>query len=108
MASFRDFIGGKYQAAKNFSQKKIKGKITKAGPESITDRDGDENTQIIIYLNNWDKGFSMGVGNCERLAKKWGEDVDKWVGKIVELKVVDKEAFGEPCKGFEATPIGSK
>ena len=108
MPSFRDFLGGKIQAARNFPHKTFKGKIVACGPETMMEGTKEERTSLTITLNNWDKPFRLGAENCESLGEKWGENYLKWVGKHVEITVVPRSVDGQSCKGFAMKPIGGK
>jgi hypothetical protein len=106
MASWRDFGGSKLQSADKFNKKSIKGKIIECGPETVESKDGESNTVLALRLNNHDKMFRVNVGCGESLSKKFGDDYEKWIGKMIEIKVINTAMAGKPCKGFSMTPIG--
>lgn len=106
MPSFRDFGGSRFQSAEKFTQKTIKGKILECGPETIEPKDGESTTVLAIRINNHDKLFRVNVTNGEALAKKWGENYEKWIGKFVEITTVNTKMSGKAVKGFAMKPIG--
>jgi hypothetical protein len=106
MASWRDLIGSKFQTAENFTKKSIKGKIISCGPETVDDKDGGSRTDLFLKLNNHEKMFRVNVGNAESLSAKFGEDYEKWIGKLIEISVVPTQMAGKPCKGFKMKPLG--
>ena len=104
MPSFRDVVGSKFQAAKDFDKRNFKGKIIEVKREKQDHDDDDSDSRLIMKLNNHSKWFQLNVGNCESFAEKWGDDYEKWVGKTVIINTVARTMQGKPCRGFEMKP----
>lgn len=106
MPSFRDFAGSRFEAAERFGSKTIKGKIIECGPETVEGKDHESSTVLAIRLNNHDKLFRVNITNGERLATKWGDNYEKWISRIVQIRTINVQMGGKTVKGFEMTPVG--
>jgi len=78
------------------------------GPIQLTVRDldpevkmGDGEKQPVLYFEGNDLGMVLGA-KCNRLAlcDALGDDSDGWIGKTVELYVVETTFKGRPCQGL--------
>lgn len=103
-----DFYSGDFVTAEQLGHRKIKGKIVSCVPETRKFQGKDEATALEIEVSTLDGILRLNKTNARRLAKAYGDDPKKWVGKIIEVYAEDTQYMGEATKGVRVKPIGGK
>jgi hypothetical protein len=98
---YRALFKGSYLSAIEFNGREptftiVSVKLVKL--ESI-DKPGTERDRGVIAFKEIDRGFVLNRSNAEALAKMWGTETDKWVGKRVTL-------FATPVRVGPKTELG--
>jgi len=104
MPNWRSKVGGKTMTAKALGKRKIIGKIINITIEELRARDGTTSERLCIYVEDERKAIPMNVGNCENLAKVFGDDYDNWEGKPVAVSVHETQFGGKPVDGLLVMP----
>lgn len=108
MASWREFFGGNYLTAEKFGNKKLKSKIIAISPETISAKGKEDQTKLVAELNNLPQKLSLNKTNCEILSAKFGDNYEKWVGKMIEIYTDWTQFEGKKVKGLFVRPLGGK
>ena len=59
----------------------------------------------VIANNGWQRDLTINQTNGRVLADHYGDEMDDWVDKSVELYIVDTEYNKEPRKGVRIMPV---
>lgn len=105
MRNWKEFFKNFPKSAKRLweiGEKKFIGKIVEVDMKPIT-RDGDESLCITLDYNDF--CLHINKTNAEAIAKRFGDDVDKWEGKKVQVEVIDTKYAGNNVKGLKVTPL---
>jgi len=91
-------IGSRYYTSAHLDEGPIQLTIKKIDV-SVEMADGD--TQPVMFFEGQKLGFVLGA-KCNRIAlcDALGDDSDSWIGKTVELYVVETTFKGRPCQGL--------
>lgn len=93
----------------NAENAKVGDTITITGKAVINEKQGQTgkytSTDIPIEINGKNKIYSPSRESGQRMVVAWGSEMDKWVGKQVTIKHVEKKAFGVTKTYIEAHPI---
>lgn len=106
MPSFRQFYGSKNVNAKWLAGRILKGKILSVEPETLTAPDKTENTKLVATVQGIDKKVVFNATACDAMAKKFGEDYSKWIGKTIKLSPGVTQMNGEAKDCVVVTPEG--
>lgn len=104
MPSFRNFYGSKFLNAKTLGKRKVKGKILSADPQSIKGTDGTVATRLVIQVSGEEKPIALNSTNANALGEAYGEDYEKWIGKLVLVTVGKAQFQGQDVDGLKVTP----
>lgn len=101
MASVRDFYKRKLLAAKDMTNKVIKGTITMAYPETPSGKDSDGKPKLVIELDDGEHRIQLNKTNALELGRQLGDDFDEWIGKKVVISTINTTFNGAPAKGLK-------
>jgi hypothetical protein len=105
MATWKDFYGSNYISSKTLKGGKIKGKILAVNPETMTGTSGKEATRLCCTLQGQDKLLPLNATNAEAMAKKYGDNYDKWKGRTVEVSTTKRTFAGNEVDGLLVRPL---
>lgn len=77
-------------------------KIEKVEKGELTGRDGSKTHKLVLRFVGKDLPWAVPKTNCALLAKAWGNDASKWVGKSVVLYPTTVLSFGENVEAIRA------
>src|SRR5262249_519084 len=61
----------------------------------------DQKTKPVLWFTNMEKGLSLNKINRRVLREAFGnDDMEQWVGKVIEIYPIMTEYKGRPCKGL--------
>lgn len=88
-----NFLGSWDLIDENGNYFKMSFTITKVDKESVHDGRGGQDECVIIYLKNA-KPMILNATNLKLIAKMYGNFIEDWVGKSINLEVQQVKAFG--------------
>ena len=69
-------------------------KITKIEKGELTGRDGKKTHKLVFRFEGKDLPWAAPKTNCALIAKEYGNDVDKWVGRELILYTAQVQGVG--------------
>ncbi len=63
--------------------------------QKVKDQNGKEKDCFVAYFNESDKPMILNKTNCKRIGKLYGDFIEEWPGKRVQLFATRVSAFGE-------------
>ena len=94
-----------YEKAANFRDHNEVCKITKAGNDTLQNRDGDDRNVIWIKLDGLDKPIVLSNTNGRVLRNAFGRQTAKWIGCEVLLTTKDYTFDGASTVGWITNPM---
>ncbi len=70
----------------------------------LTGEDGKKSKKPVAYFRGKDRGLALNSTNCKTIAKMYGNDTDKWAGKLVTLYPTTTNAFGQTVECIRIRP----
>lgn len=85
-------------------------KVTKIMRENV-DPNNPDTMSSVLYFDKGDKGLVLNVTNLKHMVDAFGDEMDSWIGRSVEVYVIDTEYKGKATKGLrlrvpEASQLG--
>lgn len=106
MPSFKDIYRTPLLSAQRLGKEKIQGPIESIAIETVKGTKGEEQTKLVVEMSNGDVRIALNKGNAQLLAKKWGDDYEKWVGKVVKVATHKTQYMGKEVDGLLLEPVG--
>ncbi len=73
--------------------------ISRFSAEEMQGEHGEKERKLVLWFNGAQKGLVANKGNAEILTEAFGGMAEQWIGKRIELYVVDVSAFGKMTRG---------
>lgn len=102
-----DFISSKYLSASDFGDQPTDWVITAVGSEIIGREDPHEKPVLQLSDSNGKpagRGLVLNVTNLRALASSFGDDMEEWVGKPVQISTIWVSFHGEQVRGIRVMP----
>lgn len=74
--------------------------IKETRTEKVKGANGKEENCFVCYFNESEKPMILNKTNCKRIAKLYGDMVEGWVGKKIQLFSQKVSAFGEETEAL--------
>ena len=69
--------------------------IKETKEEDVKDEKGKAKTCFVCYFNESEKPMILNKTNCKRIGKLYGEFIEDWNGKKIQIYATKVNAFGE-------------
>ncbi len=91
MADVSGFASKQYINASIVKEREIKKVKVKSYDGTEVDRFNAEKSKLLLTVvaNKEDYNFSLGQVNTDIMIDKFGPETDEWIGKDIELKIVE-------------------
>lgn len=101
-----DFQGGEYLKAENIGDSRPIVTIERYTIENIEDqRTRQIKKMVCLHFVGKDKSLLCNATNLTRCSNAWGDEMDHWQGKQLQLYVEQVEFGGKLVPGLRVTPI---
>lgn len=104
MQSVKDLYRPACLSAKNLKNKKIKGKIEAVYVETMGKGKDKEKDKLVIEIEQGETRIALNKTNAVVLAKAFGDDYSKWVGKPIIVQTMETTYMGDPVLGLQVIP----
>jgi hypothetical protein len=105
MASWQDNFKATVLSAKRWPRARHTGKILTVETVTVSDSQTKKDVdRFCVTVEGLELPLPLNKANCIRIAKKYGDDTDQWIGKKIEI-VKEKVKFGtDDVDGLVVTP----
>src|SRR3990167_3481787 len=94
MTTIDDLFPSKYLRAADIAHEPVV-TIKGVSKENMKNQEGKEETKPVLYFNELEKGIVLNKTNANTVKSMYGEVIEEWVGKRIQLCSVMVEAFGD-------------
>lgn len=68
--------------------------ISKIERQKMKNNDGEEEVKPVIFFQEYEKGVVLNRTNANTISAMYGDELDDWIGKRIQLHTPDVEGFG--------------
>ena len=93
MGNYRKLYPGRYISAEDLGGEVVPVTIATITLEEMPNSDGEQ--KPVLYFEGRQKGMVLNKTNARRIAGKYGEDTDGWLGKSILIYPSETDLRGE-------------
>jgi hypothetical protein len=95
MGHFKKLFDNRFVGSWDLDERgEIKCKIDRVEIEEVQTQSGGKEEKPVLYFAKAKKGMVLNITNATKIAEKYGNDTDEWIGKEVTLYATTCMAFG--------------